>query len=184
MSTDFVARLKALERVLMEVPELTYAGNLVLRTPAAEVTVDEGKDIASRLEDALLKYRAITGTGRGLAAPQIGVGKAVFITYLEDKIEVFLNPRIVGKSGETSMYKELCMSVGVVAADVERPQWIVLAWTDLEGNAHEEKFDSFKARLYQHEEAHLRGLLNIDEAVSGGIELANFDPLKEQLRPK
>jgi peptide deformylase len=45
-----------------------------------------------------------------------------------------------------------------------------------------ERFDGFKARLYQHEVAHLNGLLNLDEATPGGIEFVNFDPLKEQLR--
>lgn len=183
MNSDFVTRLQAFERVLAEVPEIVYAGNPVLRTAAGAVTVEEGKEIAKKLEEALLRYRQITGAGRGLAAPQIGIGKSVFVTYLDDKIEVFLNPKIVETSKETTLYKELCMSVGVVGAEVERPQWIVLRWTDLAGAEHEEKFDSFKARLYQHEEAHLRGKLNIDEAVPGGIQLVDFDPLKEQLRP-
>jgi len=38
--------------------------------------------------------------------------------------------------------------------------------------------------LYQHEEAHLRGKLNLDKAGEGGIEFALFDPLREQLREK
>jgi len=69
-----------------------------------------------------------------------------------------------------------------MAADVERPEWIVMEWTDEEGKRHREKFDGFLARLYQHEEAHLRGKLNLDEADEGGIEFACFDPLKEKLR--
>ena len=69
----------------------------------------------------------------------------------------------------------------MVAADVERPDWIVMEWMDEKGITKSEKFDGFKARLYQHEEAHLRGRLNLDDAVSGGIEFVTFDPLKEQL---
>jgi peptide deformylase len=59
-----------------------------------------------------------------------------------------------------------------------------MEWTDTQGKNHKERFDGFLARLYQHEEAHLRGKLNLDEAVNGGIEFMHFDPLKEQLRDK
>ena len=71
-----------------------------------------------------------------------------------------------------------------MSADVERPEWIVMEWTDVEGKTHREKIDGFLARLYQHEEAHLRGMLNLDQVSEGGIEFATFDPLKEQLRQK
>jgi peptide deformylase len=57
-----------------------------------------------------------------------------------------------------------------------------MEWLDVDGKKHKEKFDGFLARLYQHEEAHLRGKLNIDEVYEGGIEFALFDPLKEQIR--
>ena len=59
-----------------------------------------------------------------------------------------------------------------------------MEWLDVEGKSHKEKVDGFLARLYQHEEAHLRGKLNLDEAADGGIEFMLFDPLKEQLRDK
>ena len=51
-----------------------------------------------------------------------------------------------------------------------------------QGMIKSEKFDGFKARLYQHEESRLRGRLNLDGAVFGGIEFVAFDPSKEQLR--
>jgi len=71
-----------------------------------------------------------------------------------------------------------------MAADVERPEWIIMEWMDKDGVQQSEKFNGLKARLYQHEEAHLRGRLNLDDAVSCGIQFVNFDPLKEQLRDK
>ena len=122
------------------------------------------------------------GWGRGLAAPQIGENKSVFITFVDDRFEVFINPQIVERSTKTNFYRELCMSAGMMSADVERPDWIVMEWMDEKGMKRSEKFDGFKARLYQHEEAHLRGRLNLDDAVTGGIEFVTFDPLKEQLR--
>jgi peptide deformylase len=169
-------------RVLNEIPEIRYIGDPVLREQVQLVSVDEGKIIGKQLGKVLLQYRGITGTGRGLAAPQIGLNKAVFVTFVDEKLQTFINPKIVEKSSETNFYNELCVSSGVMSADVERPEWMVMEWTDVKGIKHKEKFDGFLARLYQHEEAHLRGIVNLDEAAPQGIEFATFDPLKEQLR--
>ncbi len=179
---DLRQGVELFKTVLEEVPEICYAGHPVLREVAAPVTVEEGNVIAARLETVLLKYRKITGLGRGLAAPQIGENKAVFITYVDDKVEVCMNPKIVERSPDTNFYRELCISAGILAADVERPTWIVLEWADAEGKQRREKFEGFKARLYQHEEAHLRGHLNLDDAVPGGIQFVTFDPREEKLR--
>ncbi|OHB25325.1 MAG: hypothetical protein A2542_01825 [Parcubacteria group bacterium RIFOXYD2_FULL_52_8] len=183
-TSDLKQNVGILKTVLEEVPEICYAGNPVLREVAAPVTIEEGNAIAARLEIILLKYRKITALGRGLAAPQIGENKAVFITYMDDKVEVCMNPKVVERSSVTNFYRELCISAGIVAADVERPTWVVLAWTDREGKPRNEKFEGFKARLYQHEEAHLRGRLNLDDDAPGGIQFVTFDPREEQLRDR
>ena len=174
--------MQQFQAVLDAIPEIRYVGDPILRQVTEPTTQEEGVEIAKRLELVLLKYRSITGRGRGLAAPQIGESKSVFITFVDDKIETFMNPRVIEKSLKTNFYRELCMSTGIMSADVERPDWIVLEWMDETGRIHSGKVDGFKARLCQHEEAHLRGVLNVDEAVSGGIEFATFDPLKERLR--
>ncbi len=183
MTSSIQDKIALFERVLAEVPELRYAGDPILRTPAKSVALEEGLLIGKRLEEVLLRFRAITGVGRGLAAPQIGEGASVFITYVDDTVETFINPRIVSTSDTNNMYKELCMSVGILAAEVERAEEIQMEWTDAEGNSRSGTFSGFLARLYQHEEAHLQGRLNIDEATPGGIEFATFDPLQEKLRP-
>lgn len=182
MNKEIQEKLQVFQQVLENVPEITYAGNPVLREQAQEVSVEEGVEIAKRLEDVLIRCRKIAGYGRGIAAPQIGENKSVLVTYVDNKTQIFINPKIIEKSETTNFYKELCLSAGIVAADVERSEWIVMDWTDEYGEKHSEKFDGFLARLYQHEEAHLRGRINIDDAVDGGIELLTFDPLKEQLR--
>lgn len=127
-------------------------------------------------------YRKEVGYGRGFAAPQIGESKTVFVTFVDNELQVFINPKITAKSSETTFYRELCLSSGIMAVDTERPEWIVIEWTDVEGKRHKQRFEGFLARLYQHEEAHLRGRLNLDEAAEGGIEFALFDPLQEKLR--
>jgi peptide deformylase len=182
MNENIINITKTFEKVLSEISELRYAGDPVLRQPTVQTNLEDGIAASKKLEDVLLKYRNIVGAGRGLAAPQIGENVSVFITYVEDTIGVFINPRIVESSDGTNFYKELCISAGIVMADVERSEWIILEWMDRDGNIHSEKFDGMMARLFQHEVAHLRGRLNLDDASSGGIELATHDPLSEQLR--
>ncbi len=175
-------RVATFNRALNEIPEVKYVGDPILRQHSESVDTKEGREIGKQLGNILIHYREIAGIGRGLAAPQIGIGKAVFVTFVDNKLQTFINPSIVERSSETNFYKELCLSSGIMAADVERPEWIVMEWTDVEGTQHNEKIEGFLARLYQHEEAHLRGITNLDEVVPQGIEFATFDPLKEKLR--
>lgn len=182
MIEQLIERVRKFKTVLDKFPEVRYAGDPVLRQVAEEVSIEEGIRIGERLGEVLIKYRKEVGYGRGFAAPQIGENKAVFVTFVDEKLQIFINPKITDKSAETNFYRELCLSSGIMAVDTERPEWIMMEWTDVDGETHSQKFDGFLARLYQHEEAHLRGKLNLDEAVEGGIEFALFDPLKEQLR--
>ncbi len=126
MSQSLQDKTELLQKVLVEVPELRYAGDVVLRQPTIEVSLEEGTQVAERLATTLLKYRELTGFGRGLAAPQIGENASVYITYIDNVVEVFINPVIVEVSEGKNFYKELCMSAGILAADVERPEWVVM----------------------------------------------------------
>ncbi|MFA6429432.1 MAG: peptide deformylase [Patescibacteria group bacterium] len=182
MPHSIIQQIQTFQLVLDQIPEIRYVGDPVLRQIAHPATHEEGIAIGNRMKTVLQKYRALTGLGRGLAAPQIGESKSVFITFTDDRFSTFINPKIVEKSDQTNFYKELCMSVGIMAADVERPDWIVMEWTDENNLTKSEKFDGFMARLYQHEVAHLHGRLNLDDAIPGGVEFVTFDPLKETLR--
>jgi peptide deformylase len=175
-------KVETFHKVLNEIPEVVYVGDPVLRTKCVSTTPSEGKAIGEKLGEILLRYRHIAGIGRGLAAPQIGINKSVFVTYVNDQLQTFINPVIIERSPTTNFYKELCLSSGVMAVDVERAEWIVMDWDTLDGVHHKEKIEGFLARLYQHEEAHLRGVVNLDEASPKGIEMLCFDPLKETLR--
>ena len=168
--------------LLKEAPEMKYLGDPILRTPTQNVSVEKGKEIGEKLGEVLLRIRKIKGSGRGLAAPQIGESQSVFVTFVDDELQTYINPNITSRSKETNYYKELCLSSGIMSADIERPESITMEWTDEKGEKHNEKFDSFMARLLQHEEAHLRGIPNIDEASPGSVEIFTGNPLEEKLR--
>lgn len=107
--------------------------------------------------------------GVGLAAPQIGISKRLFIIDStpmyddEDKHEalksVFINPQKLLEEGEIWKYEEGCLSIPNVTGDVPRPSSIRLRYRDENFEIHEEVFDGMNARVIQHEYDHLEGIL-------------------------
>lgn len=111
-------RTEVFLKVLDSLPELRYLGDPVLRTPTEITTIEEGKEIGDKLNKTLLAYRGIAGIGRGLAAPQIGIARSVFVTYVNNEHQVYINPKIVEFSEESNLYRELCLSSGLMSVDV------------------------------------------------------------------
>ncbi len=181
MSGEIKRLIHKFDRVLEKFPEVKYAGEPILGQVCKDVSLEEGMEIGNKLGKVLMRYRKAVGYGRGFAAPQIGIKKAVFVTFVDDKLDIFMNPRIIGRSKKTNFYRELCLSSGVFYADVERPRWIKMKWLGVDGN-QSQKFGGFFARLYQHEVDHLKGVINLDRAKKGDIGFATFNPLEEKLR--
>ncbi|MFS8159373.1 MAG: peptide deformylase [Candidatus Roizmanbacteria bacterium] len=164
------------------VPELTHVGNPVLRTACTAATVAEGVKIAQSLLKVLEKYRKMAhGIGAGLAAPQIGISKKVFVTIGKDGSEVYINPEILSYSKEKNLYRESCLSSRMMWGDVKRSESIEMKWIDRDSKERQEKFSDFPARLLQHEYDHLLGEVCLDKAVSGTIEYSG-DVKEEKLR--
>ena len=165
------------------ITELKYFSDSVLHEPCTDTTVEEGIAIGKKLEDVLSRYRTATGVGRGLAAPQIGISKRVFVTYVNDQFRTFINPRILNTFDAKNRYRELCMSAEGTWADIERPAVIEFTWTDEHGTTHTEFFETFMARLIQHEHDHLEGIVCLDKAIPGTAEPVSSNPLEEHIRP-
>ena len=104
--------------------------------------------------------------GIGLAAIQVGVLKRVVVIDLskdEKKNPLFLiNPEIVHKSKNTSIYEEGCLSLPGQFAEIERPAECVLQYIDYDGKKKELKAKGLLATCIQHEVDHLDGILFID----------------------
>jgi peptide deformylase len=135
----------------------TY-GDPVLTTVAATVENIDGK-LVSLAEDMLhIMYEA---PGIGLAGPQIGVQKQIFVWDLEDDPQVILNPVIVESSGEW-VYDEGCLSIPGLFVEMLRPKLILVRGVSLDGNEVEFEADELLSRLFQHEIDHLQGVLMFD----------------------
>ncbi|MGM0432578.1 MAG: peptide deformylase [Spirochaetota bacterium] len=101
--------------------------------------------------------------GIGLAGPQIGVDKRIFVVQLQgDQPRVFINPEIIETSIETVTYEEGCLSVPGVFADLDRPESVTVQARDVAGKPFTLKADGMLARVIQHENDHLNGVLFVD----------------------
>ena len=96
--------------------------------------------------------------GIGLAAPQVGVRKRLFVYDVGDGPQVVINPVVVEGDGEWT-YEEGCLSVPGLSWEIVRPRTVHLTGLDLDGNELSIDADELLARLFQHETDHLDGVL-------------------------
>lgn len=106
-------------------------------------------------------------SGRGLAAPQVGILQRLFVMDAdwktgEPRPVVMVNPRVLSVGAELAVTEEGCLSIPGVLADVRRPVSVRLAWQDLDGGDQEADLTGFEATCAQHELDHLDGLVTLD----------------------
>ncbi|MFH1208746.1 MAG: peptide deformylase [Candidatus Omnitrophota bacterium] len=104
--------------------------------------------------------------GIGIAAPQIGVAKAVAIVDVskrdpKTKRLVLINPVILEKKNQ-EIRKEGCMSFPDYTAFLRRHKWVRFRWQNERGEFHEKISTGIEAVCVEHEVDHLEGVLFID----------------------
>ena len=138
--------------------DIRLIGDPVLRQRATEVADIDGK--LARLADDMLTtmYEA---PGLGLAAPQVGVQKRLFVYDVGDGPQTVVNPEIRESRGEWA-YEEGCLSIPGLSFELIRPKELLLVGYDLDGNELAIEADEILARAFQHEIDHLDGVLFIE----------------------
>ena len=136
----------------------TY-GDPVLKTPAAAVGEIDGK--IARLVDEMFDTLYSSENGLGLAAPQVGVQKQIFVWEMDEEPMTIINPEIVESRGEW-VYDEGCLSIPGLYVEIARPNEVLMRGLDLDGNEIEIEADELMGRLFQHELDHLNGVLMFD----------------------
>ena len=142
----------------MSTTEIRVIGDPVLRAKATQVT--EVTEALVRLSDEML-IAMYDAPGIGLAAPQIGVQKRIFVYDWGEGPGVVINPRIEESDGEW-VYEEGCLSIPGLSWEILRPKEIHLVGIDLDGDDVSIEADELPARLFQHELDHLDGILLLD----------------------
>ncbi len=139
--------------------KLTKYGNPILRKNCIKVNEE---DNVKELVDALKKELELHPTGIGIAAPQIGLSKRIFLVK---GIGAIINPEIY-LSGENVTMPEACLSIPNISADVERPSTVTINYFD-ENMIHKvEEYNGMLSRVIQHEYDHIEGVLYIDRISS------------------
>ena len=148
----------------MALKEILIEPNKVLREKS--IKVDKVDDDIQKLMDDMLETM-YAAPGIGLAAIQIGVPKRVIVLDITSKDEqknpmYFINPEIIEKSNNNSIYEEGCLSVPGQFAEIVRPDRCHIKYLDYFGQPRELKAEGMLATCIQHEMDHLEGILFID----------------------
>jgi peptide deformylase len=133
-------------------------GDPVLRQRASDVTEIDGK-LAKLADDMLVTM--YDEPGAGLAAPQVGVQKRLFVYDVGDGPRTIVNPQIVESDGEWA-YDEGCLSIPGLSFELVRPNHVHLVGYDLDGNELSIEASELEGRCFQHELDHLDGILYIE----------------------
>ncbi len=147
--------------------KILHYGHPLLREKAFEL-----KGVGRR-ERELIQAMAETmyaARGIGLAATQVGVLERLFLVDVDQedddpatrRLQVFINPEIVWESEEDAPFEEGCLSIPGVNGEVFRPQRIKVVARDENFEPFELEADELLARVIQHENDHLNGILFVD----------------------
>jgi peptide deformylase len=169
----------------------------VLSTVATPVT-EFTPDLEQLVKDML--FTMYHAPGIGLAAPQVGVGKRLFVLDVDydrevitnsagdDEVRmsnfrplVLINPIITGTSGTTT-YEEGCLSVPGVYEEVKRHKAIHVKYQNLKGETLELEADDMLAICIQHENDHLDGIVFIERLSNLKKNFYKKKMLKEKVR--
>lgn len=150
----------------MSIIPISVYGDKILRKKAQLVknvdflTVELIKNMFDTMRNA---------NGIGLAATQVGVDQSIFIVdlsqvedYEKSKPMVLINPRILEFSDKKAAVEEGCLSIPDIRYEVERPESLYINFFDSDLMEHTLEADKLLARVFQHEQDHLNGVLFTD----------------------
>jgi peptide deformylase len=161
----------------MSILKVARMGHPVLRKRAraldrAELKSAEIQKLVDDLIDTMAEYHGI-----GLAAPQVHESLRIFIAGMQEEPESededpaiipvpFINPEITPLGNDKEVDWEGCLSIPDIRGKVPRYARVRIRGLDREGTRHELQLAGFPARVVQHENDHLDGILFFDRMTS------------------
>lgn len=147
--------------------------SVVLRKQSVDVNYAEDKILIHKLIERL-KVTMKVESGVGIAAPQVGLLRNIFLFVRIDKpdrpVEVAINPRILNHSAETIIFEgDGCLSVPDKSGNSFRYSWVEVEYTNENGVRVRERLnggsrtEDFTGIIFQHEFDHLNGVLYTDK---------------------
>ena len=142
----------------MELRNIRKYGDDVLRKKCREVEEIDKRTITLIKDMFETMYEA---DGVGLAAPQVGILKRLFVIDIGDGPLVFINPEILETSGK-QIGEEGCLSIPGEVEEVMRPNYVRARAINEKGEEFEIEAEELLARAILHEYDHLNETLFID----------------------
>jgi peptide deformylase len=133
-------------------------GDDILRKECREINKIDDR-LLTLIED--MKETMYEADGVGLAAPQVGILKRLFVIDIGEGPIVFINPKIIETSG-TQTDEEGCLSLPGETEEVVRPNYVKARALNEKGEEFEIEAEELLARAILHEYDHLNGTLFID----------------------
>lgn len=132
----------------------------ILHKPTKFIT--DFTDIQDLAESMLSTMYA--NNGIGLAAPQVGIAKQLFIANIENKSKIIMvaNPKIICYNNIVEELAEGCLSAPGVLIKMKRPTLVEFEYSKLNGDRDKMKLEGFDARIFFHEWCHLQGQVITD----------------------
>lgn len=148
----------------------TWTDNSILRAVSSPIKATDLHKYRVLGESMLTYIKNPKNNGIGLAAPQVGTNKRMVVVWLpknqddeEYPILLMINPTIVGKSPDTEVGEEGCLSLPNLRGNVSRSLWVEAEWLDIKGKKMKKMITGFGAKVIQHEIDHLDGVLISDK---------------------
>ena len=142
----------------MALREIVKDNNEFLSKKSRPVEKIDGR-IKQLVDD--MKETLVKADGVGLAAPQVGVLKRIFIVDINvDKSDIreFINPEIIKKKGKNDKYLEGYLSFPGRSFKIVRPEKVTVRAQNLSGDWFTFEAEDFIARALMHENDHLDGI--------------------------
>lgn len=165
--------------------EIRTFGDEVLRQDAVKVE-EINEEIIALIDDMVETMKDAGGVG--LAAPQVGSNKRIFVIDVEDgKIRKVINPEFIEYSDEIVEHEEGCLSIPGVYKKVKRPARVKVKYLNEKGAEVIEEAEGLLSRAFQHENDHLNSTLFVDKIspmakrlVSKKLQMLKKETLKKK----
>lgn len=136
--------------------QILEEGNAVLATECTDWDFEVDGDpteLVQELFATLVEYGGV-----GLAAPQCGILKNIFVMGNFKKMTACINPVVVETSARSIVETEGCLSFPGLWLKVRRPETVTVQYKNIEGETVQEDLEGLEARVFLHEFDHLFGV--------------------------
>jgi peptide deformylase len=135
----------------------------VLTQIAKPIEFDDPRTV-KRLAEMMHRFM-LDNQGIGLAAPQVGISRRMFVMNVSGRKRTCINPEALWPTTDQPFeFEEGCLSFPGEMIVISRPRKILARYQDEDGAWHEEEMSELESTCFQHELDHLDGITMHDRA--------------------